>query len=259
MMVSRSTATITLSLLCSASVRRGRRRGGASAAQRLPSPNAASIGQLHQPCAKADVGCNLALDSLLPEAGAARRSDMSRFDLTDRVAVITGASQGIGRAIALTLAEHGADIVVVARRARTRPKVERSASTARSNPSCRRSKRWAAEPSASWQTFATPSRWARWQRTRSPRSGASTSSSTTQARRGRETFKMAPLLGTHPTGLPGIAAAQPRQRVPLQQRNRPRDARTRGGASSSTWRPYRDRAPVRATGRTERPKRASSR
>ena len=40
---------------------------------------------------------------------------MPRFNLTDRVAVITGASQGIGRAIALTLAEHGADIVVVAR------------------------------------------------------------------------------------------------------------------------------------------------
>ena len=37
------------------------------------------------------------------------------FDLTDKVAIVTGGNGGIGRAIALSLAQHGADIVVAAR------------------------------------------------------------------------------------------------------------------------------------------------
>ena len=37
----------------------------------------------------------------------------SAFHLEDKVAIVTGASQGIGRAIALGLARHGAHIVLV--------------------------------------------------------------------------------------------------------------------------------------------------
>ena len=37
------------------------------------------------------------------------------FSVTNKVAIVTGGSKGIGRAIALTLAEHGADVVIAAR------------------------------------------------------------------------------------------------------------------------------------------------
>src|SRR5579883_826870 len=42
---------------------------------------------------------------------------MSLFDLAGKVAVITGSSRGIGRAIAERMAEHGARIVVSSRKA----------------------------------------------------------------------------------------------------------------------------------------------
>ena len=40
---------------------------------------------------------------------------MPSFDMTDRVAIVTGGSQGFGKAIALALAHQGANVVVAAR------------------------------------------------------------------------------------------------------------------------------------------------
>src|SRR5215831_6802165 len=57
--------------------------------------------------------CHLSLE----KKGAARRlksreDQMTLFDMTGKVAVITGSSRGIGRAIAERMAEHGAKVVI---------------------------------------------------------------------------------------------------------------------------------------------------
>ena len=45
-----------------------------------------------------------------------RKSSLSKFQLTDKIALVTGASRGIGRAIAIGLAEAGCDVILASRK-----------------------------------------------------------------------------------------------------------------------------------------------
>ena len=53
----------------------------------------------------------------MPTPPAATLPVPTLFDLTGHVAVITGSSKGIGRAIAERMAQHGARVVVSSRKA----------------------------------------------------------------------------------------------------------------------------------------------
>ena len=59
-----------------------------------------------------------------PESGHAEAAMPAGLDLEDRVAIVTGAGRGIGRAMSLSLAEAGAHVVATAR---TRDEVDETA------------------------------------------------------------------------------------------------------------------------------------
>ena len=71
---------------------------------------------------------------------------LKEFDLAGRTAIVTGAARGIGKAIALTLADAGADVVVtdvLPEIEQTSAEVrEKAAGVWRSRPMCARQTRW---------------------------------------------------------------------------------------------------------------------
>ena len=60
----------------------------------------------------------VAKSAIVEEARRSREETLtSLFDLTGRIAIVTGSSRGIGRAIAERLAEHGATVIISSRKA----------------------------------------------------------------------------------------------------------------------------------------------
>jgi NAD(P)-dependent dehydrogenase (short-subunit alcohol dehydrogenase family) len=54
---------------------------------------------------------------------SANKTDPGLFDLSGKVAIVTGSSRGIGRAIAIRMAQHGAKVVISSRKAEACEKV----------------------------------------------------------------------------------------------------------------------------------------
>lgn len=90
--------------------------------------------------------------------------------LSGRLAIVTGASRGIGKALALRLAREGADVVIAAKSESSSEKLPGSIHETADEVRAMGAGRWRFRP-----TSAARKRSRTWWRRRSPGSGASTS------------------------------------------------------------------------------------